>query len=462
MNQYNSEFVEIESGLTLTHLKLPQIKKLTAEIRMKRQVVVIGGGVIGAICALEAQKVGMQVTLLEPGIIDGEQSASYGNAGWLSSHSVLPPFESNIWRKIPNFVLDPLGPLAIRWKYLHKAIPWLARYVANNRSNMLILERARVLRSLLIDSPLLHQNIAKQVGAAHLIRQGVLHVFASRADFYRDAPAWEIRRQVGVKWRELGGDELHQVAPGLHARYQFGVIVDESGYCIDPSAYVKAIVEYACKLGVKVTAASACGFRIDAGRLRAVITGDSEIACDYAVIAAGARSKALAAHAGDRVPLETERGYHAQLYNPGQETGVPVMLTDYKVIVSPMQAGLKIAGQVEFAGLAALPNWRRAEALRKILKNTWNDLPDSIDSGHVKFWMGHRPSLPDCLPCIGYASASQNIVHAFGHAHIGLSASARTGLIVAKLLAGRDPELEIGPFNPRRFRNFLMNDRIIF
>jgi D-amino-acid dehydrogenase len=193
---------------------------------VSRHVVIIGAGLVGAISAVNALRDGHRVTLLESEAPGGEQASSYGNAGWLSSHSVIPPAEPGTWKKVPGFLLDPLGPLAIRWRYLPQIMPWLARYVAAGVTLERIAVIARALRTLLIDAPKLHFELAEQAGAAHLIeRNGLLHIYPSRADFDAQAPAWSVRRSVGVQWLELSEAELRHCEPALHERYRFGVRV---------------------------------------------------------------------------------------------------------------------------------------------------------------------------------------------------------------------------------------------
>jgi D-amino-acid dehydrogenase len=182
-----------------------------------------------------------------------------------------------------------------------------------------------------------------------------------------------------------------------------------------------------------------------------VQTDQGEIPCDKAVICAGARSRPLAAAAGDRVPLETERGYHAVLEAPEAAPRTPLMPYDGKMAITVTEAGLRCAGQVEIAGLEAAPNWKRAEILRDHLLRCFPTLPRNLPAERVKLWMGHRPSMPDGLPCLGLSRATPDVVHAFGHGHVGLVAGPRTARLAGALLAGTEPEIPLGPYDPRRF-----------
>ncbi|WP_407174470.1 NAD(P)/FAD-dependent oxidoreductase [Bradyrhizobium sp. STM 3562] len=415
-----------------------------------RHVAIIGAGAVGVISAIEALRDGHRVTLIDPGEPGGTQAASYGNAGWLSSHSVIPPAEPGVWKKVPKYLMDPLGPLAIRWSYLPRVLPWLIRYLLSGWTEAKVEATARALRPLLKDAPALHKKLAEEAGVPDLIeRNGVLHVFPSRAPFDDDL-GWRIRKRVGVEWLELSADEMRQREPDLHPRYTFGLLVEEAGRCRNPGNYIAALARLALSRGAQRVAAKATALKLQNGRLVSVVTDRGEIACDAAVVAAGARSKALAASVGDNLPLETERGYHVVIEDPGTGPRTSMMVSDAKMVVNWTDQGLRAAGTVEIAGLEAPPNWKRADILRDNLFSMFPKLAKDVPASRIKTWFGHRPSMPDGRPCIGYARASKDIVYAFGHGHIGLVGSARTGRLVAQLLGHREPEIPLGPFSPDR------------
>ncbi|WP_245185862.1 NAD(P)/FAD-dependent oxidoreductase [Falsiroseomonas frigidaquae] len=415
-------------------------------------VVVIGAGIIGAATALGALREGFRVTILEPGDPGGEQAASYGNGCWLSPMSVIPPAGPGLWKKVPKFLADPLGPLAIRWSYLPKVLPWLARYLWAGWTEAKVLRAAQALRPLLVGSPALHKELAEQAGVGHLIeRRGLVYIYENRAQFESEALAWRVRKQVGIEWLELDADEMRQREPDLDRRYTFGAMVEEGGHCRDPGAYVAALVAQARAEGAKLLRDAATGFRIEQGRLKAVLTRSGELLCDHAVIAAGAYSRKLAAAVGSDVPLETERGYHAMVADAEAGPRTPMMPYDGKMSITWTDRGLRCAGQVEIAGLDAAPNWKRAEILRDHLLRSFPGLPRDLPASRVKMWMGHRPSMPDGLPCLGPSAATPDVLLAFGHGHTGLVAAPRTAHAIVDLLAGRTPDLPMEPFRPERF-----------
>ena len=406
---------------------------------------------MGACAALEGLARGWQVTILDPGPPGGPQAASYGNGCWLNPLSVIPPALPGLWKKLPRFIADPLGPLAIRWRYLPRVVPWLVRYLASGWTEARVLRSARALRALLVGAPARHMALAREAGVEHLIQHtGLMYVWADRAGFEAEALAWRVRGAVGCTWRELDADALRQQEPALDRRYRFGVMTDEGASCTDPGAYVAALVALAQSRGARLVTAAASGFRIEAGRLRAVTIQSGEVLADRALIAAGARSKPLAAAAGDDLPLESERGYHAEIIAPEVANRTPLMPFDGKMSVMRTAGGLRVAGQVEIAGLDAEPDWRRADILRDHLLRTVPGLPPNLPPERIRVWLGHRPSMPDGLPCLGLSRASPDIVHGFGHGHVGLVGGPKSAALAVGLLAG-ETLVEAAPFSPRRF-----------
>lgn len=414
--------------------------------------VVIGAGIVGVCCALALQRGGWRVSLLEPGVPGGEQAASYGNGGWLSPASVVPMSMPGLWKKVPGYLLDRDGPLVIRWSALPRLMPWLLRFVHAGATVARVEATARALSALLHDAPQRHAALAAQASVGGLIRQdGLLYAYPSRADFEAEALAWRLRRDNGVLWQEWDAATLQARVPALSARYRFGAWVADGGHCQDPGAYVAALAALAQAQGAQLVRGRALGFVFDADRLQAVRTAAGPLDCDLAVVAAGVHAKGLAHAAGDRVPLQSERGYHVELSAAPDLLPMPVMPSDGKMANISMDGRLRIAGQVELASVEAAPDWRRVAVLLRHARSTYGAVASLAADTPQRHWMGHRPSTPDGRPVIGRSQRSAQLLYAFGHGHVGLAAGPATGQLVAELAAGQAPSVDLGLYSPRRF-----------
>ena len=339
---------------------------------MSRHLVIIGGGIIGACTAIEARRDGWPVTLLEPGEPGGTQAASFGNGGWISPASIIPISMPGLWRKVPGYLRDPLGPLTIDWRALPRLAPWLIRFLRAGATEARVTRTARNLNLLLADAPQRHLALAAEAGVGHLIRQtGLLYPYPSRAAFLAEALAWKLRRQNGVEWIELNDHELATAEPHLDPRYRFAIKVTRGAHCSDPGGYTAALVAHAESIGAVRMRGDATGFEVAQRRLTAVHSSAGRLPCTHAVIAAGIGSARLAKMLGDTIPLAAERGYHVRMAASNIGPTLPKMPSDGKKALTPMQGGLRSAGQVQLADPSAEPDWRRAEVLLEHLRRAF-------------------------------------------------------------------------------------------
>jgi D-amino-acid dehydrogenase len=415
-------------------------------------VAVIGAGIVGLCAALEIQRAGHHVLLVEPGEPGGRQAASYGNATWINPGAIAPISLPGLWRKVPGFLLDRTGPFTLRWRDLPGHAGWLLRFLVAGRDWERIEACARLRYPLCKDTVTDHRAYAAEAGVGDLIRQqGLVYVYPDRSGFAAESRIWAMRRALGIRFSEIEEAELRWLQPELSPRYRFGARLDDAGQIADPGAYCAALARLLVARGAELVAARATGFVIEGGRLKAVETDKAPLPCHRAVLAAGIGSGALARRAGDRVPLVSERGYHVVIPGPGLELGAGLMPSDGQMGVVSTPQGLRLAGQVELAAPSAAPDWRRAEILLAYARKMFPEQAKRFDAARIDRWMGNRPSTPDGLPCIGYASDSADIVHAFGHAHTGLSQGPATGKLVATLIDGREPPFDPAPYSARRF-----------
>ena len=416
---------------------------MTAE--RKTTVAIVGAGIVGVSTAIWLQRDGHEVILIDrkgPG-----EGTSHGNGGVLASCSIVPVTVPGLLGKAPRMLFDPNQPLFLKWGYLPKLLPWLIRYLGHAKEGAMR-TRAAAMASLIGDSLADHQALSEGTGAeGYVVPSDYLFLYRDRAHYEGDALGWQVRREHGFTWDEMEGAAFHAYDPAYGSSIGFAARVPDHGRISDPGAYVKALAAHAEREGARIIKAEVTGFAREGGEITGVRAGGDTIPCDAAVLATGAWSKALAADLGVQAPLESERGYHLELWEPSVMPRSPVMVAAGKFVATPMEGRLRLAGVVEFGGLDAPPS-RAPFALLE--RNIRAAIPRLSWKKTVE-WMGHRPSLTDSLPVIGPAPALGGAFLAFGHDHVGLTGGPKTGRLVAQLVAGRRPNTDLAPYSPARF-----------
>lgn len=409
-------------------------------------IAVIGTGIVGTCTAAWLQREGHRITFVDP--IDAGEACSFGNAGSLSPSACLPVGMPGVWKKAPAWLLDPLGPLTVRWTYLPAALPWLLRFVRHSKTAEVV-RIATALRGLLAPIFESYQPLLDHAGAQALVRRtGCLYVYSSREAAAQWKWGMDLRRSLGVALRDVDRDELESLEPDLKGAFRFGILAPENGSTVDPSALVKALHARCLADGAGHLKRRVTGFELRDGLVQALrLDGAESLAVDGVVVAAGAWSARLATQLGARVPLETQRGYHVTVKSSNLALRHTVMAVEHNLMVNPMAMGLRLAGSVELAGLQAPPNYARAD----VLLRKGRELFPHLDASETTQWMGHRPCLPDSLPVIGRAPQAENAWLGFGHGHVGMCGGATTGREIAHLVAGRAPQVDLAPFSPLRF-----------
>lgn len=406
---------------------------------------VVGGGLVGVCCALALRRDGHDVVLFEPGEIGG--GASFGNAGIMSSGGCVPiAMPGTIW-KVPRMLADPEGPLVLRWHYLLAAMPWLARFVwASRRAEV---ERISMALATLLShaQPAYRSFLDDDAYRTYVASRGLLFPYKSETAFAAAAPARELRQRRGVAFEVLDREAVRRTEPALSPDHVAGVYFPEARHTVDPSALARHFAAEFRRLGGEIVHERVERLHFDASSRPVAVTQRGPRPMDKVVIAAGAWSKRLAQDCGASLPLDTERGYHVTLPEPGISVGVPMISGDHSIAITPMAVGLRISGTVEFAGLRAAPDYRRANRILGIAER----LLPGLHTTRARRWLGFRPSMPDSLPVIGAGTARPNALFAFGHGHLGVTYAAITGMLVADLVASRQPPIDLTPFSPRRF-----------
>ena len=409
-----------------------------------RRVVVLGAGVVGMACALYLQQAGFRVTVIDrngPG-----EGCSKGNAGVFAIDHVIPLAAPGILRDVPGMLFDPLGPLRIHWRYLPRLMPWLFRFLAAARPRRAE-EVSQALAALLGSALDAWRPLLAQSKAEKLVRTGGWLVVYRSEKRYR-AAAWERAwiQRLGVRIEDLSTEALHQFVPALDPAVRFGARFPEAEFSVNSYELVQAMAAAFVGAGGAIQRAEVKQAGADDAGVW-VKTDEGENRSDMLVLAMGAWSGPLAAQLGNPVPLDTERGYHVTLPQSGVEIPCPIMSGDYKMIATPMNVGLRFAGTVEFAGLEAPPDYRRARVMVERGRRVFR----SLDDTGATEWMGFRPTLPDFLPVIGRSPKFDNVLFAFGHQHLGLTLAGITGRVITDLASGRAPELNLEPYRIERF-----------
>ena len=412
---------------------------------MKKNVTVIGAGIVGMATASYLRRDGHDVTVVTlhpPG-----EYCSFGNAGMLNNAGCVPQAMPGVLWKVPGYLTDPLGPLVVRWPYLVKAMPWMLRFLAN--ANARQAEHASIaLYSLIRDTVPTYRELVKWAGATDLVRRsGYLVAYDSERGYQDDTLAWRLRRDRGVKTEVLDGAGIRRLMPQLGPDYVRGVHVLDQGYVANPERLVKALAARFQKDGGIILQRKVLDIETGEGGVTALATDAGRLPVETLVVCAGVHSSELTGKLGEPVPIEAERGYHVTYSDPGLQLPMPVHVSDAKVFVTPMEMGVRVAGQAEFSGIYAEPNYQRAAVLEIHMKRMF----PQVRMADSTRWMGRRPSTPDSLPVIGVSMKQKDVYYGFGHGHLGLCGGAPTARLIADLIAGRPPAIDLAPFRVNRF-----------
>ena len=412
-------------------------------LSQRLDVIVAGAGVIGLTIALRLADEGRRVVLIDPEVPGS--GASWGNAGTIADYATSPVGTPDVLRDLPRLLTDRHSPLAIHRPSLVSLLPWLARFAQQSLPGRAA-ANAAALAALLSDAGPLWTTLAARLGAEAMLQdRGCLYLYATEAQARAAAPGLAARRALGVEVDQIDATALAALEPGLPPMAGGAAFFRGAQFITDPGAMMAALTRAALQAGVEITRGRAT--LLERTAVGVVVKGPGLLrTARTVVIAAGARSRALARIAGDRVPLDTERGYHLEWDMDRPPVTRPACPVSRGFYLCPMQGRLRVAGTVELGGLDAPPSPHRLQRLAEGARALFPTLgePD-------RTWMGLRPSMPDSLPVIGPSKGGAQVIHAFGHGHIGLTLAPRTATMVADLIAGRDPGPAITPCLPARF-----------
>lgn len=412
-----------------------------------RHVVVIGAGIVGLATAHHLLREGVRVTLVDR---DPEgDKASFGNAGGIAVTEVIPASVPGLLWKVPGWLLDPLGPLAIRPGHAPRLIPWLLRFSRAGKPS----EVKRIAAALAVLNARVYEDLLPLLAEhglhGELQQRGALTVYENATAFDQDAAQWDLKRACGVEVHRLNGNEAREIEPALAQSITRGVFTPQWSHVRDPKRLVDKLRRSLIDRGLCIQVGEVCAIRSgpEGGAVSAGLGDGRWLLADKLVVAAGAWSGLLARNVGDKVLLESERGYNTTLPTPGVSLSREVIFAERHFVATPLSCGLRIGGAAEFGGLHAPANFKRSQALARLAARYLPGL--HTDGGTC--WAGHRPATPDSLPVIGASPRNPAVIYAFGHGHLGLTQGATTGRLVSDIALGKPPLIDLAPYAISRF-----------
>ena len=408
-----------------------------------KSVGVVGAGIQGVCIGLQLIKKGVPVTIFDKN--DPGKMTSYGNAGHFSPYAVVQLNRPDVIYDIPKMLLSSYGPLALKWNYIPKMIPWILKYLKSSTKKSMI-HTAKYMHQILDLSLDAYDEILKEINTSELVeRKGIIYIWTNKNLKSRNLEI-KIRNDLGIKQKLLSKEQILELEPNLSPVFDAGVIYDYAYHARDPHGIVKKLFELFLKLGGKFE-------KNEVQTIKQTKIGETEITTDLKtfkfekiVLACGAFSKKFTDQLGEKIPLDIERGYHVHYKNMDHLLKRPVIFLDRGFGMTPMNQGLRAVGTVELGGLKNPLNKKRIDYIDKCAKELLPQLGDFHDE-----WLGFRPTLPDFLPVIGPSLKNKNIIYAFGHHHLGWTLGAITGKIVSRIVNEEKTNLDLSPYSSSRF-----------
>lgn len=411
----------------------------------QNDIIVIGAGVIGISTALALQANGLSVCVLDRKGVAAE--ASQGNAGAFAFTDIVPLATPGIMRKAPKWLLDPLGPLSIPPSYALKIAPWMLRLWRASWQDRYAASLAAQAALMKVSQAALERQIKSVHGEEMILREGQLQLYEGEKEYKESLSGWKLRGQHGVDFNLLQSPEaIAEIQPGLDPRFTHASFTPKWMNTCDPEKWAEHLARSFVERGGTIDIDNVKSLSQEQDQVR-LSTSSGIRQAKQVVIAAGAWSHHLARTLGDKIPLETERGYNTTLPKGAFELKTHLTFGGHGFVVTKISGGVRVGGAVELGGLKLRPNYRRAEIL---LKKAAQFIPDLKTQGG-EHWMGFRPSMPDSLPVIGHASNNSKVIYAFGHGHLGLTQAAGTAELVASLVMKSETAMPVAAFSAQRF-----------
>ncbi|WP_420407306.1 NAD(P)/FAD-dependent oxidoreductase [Hoeflea sp.] len=409
-------------------------------------VTIVGAGIVGIATAALLAEAGHSVTVIDRSGIAEETSK--GNAAAFAFSDIMPLASPKIMTKAPKWLLDPLGPLSIRPSYLPRLAPWLWQFwkaSLPSRFEASISAQSALMR--LAETEMM--ALVGRAGIETMVRHdGSLELYESEAELKAAEAGWQRRADAGIAFEHVRGDRLAELQPGLSRQFVAGTFVPGWKTVSDPHAFALAIWAYAERLGAVFTRDEVVAIETGGGGPSVRLGSRASHTSDRLIVCAGAWStRLLNPLTRLQIPLETERGYNTTLPPATFPLNRQLIFGNHGFVITPLETGIRVGGAVELAGLDLAPNYARSKTM---LEKAARFLP-GLKTGGGTEWMGFRPSMPDSLPVIGSLPENSSILVGFGNGHLGLTQSAAMGRLLANLVDGQTPAIDIAALRPDRF-----------
>ena len=409
----------------------------------KLKVGIVGAGIQGISNALFLQKKGFDVTIFDREN-PGSPVASYGNAGHFSPYASLSLNRTDILLDVPAMLMSSTGPLALKWNYVPKMIPWFMKFILNTTKNKMM-HTAKNMHQILDLALPAYDELFDEVDIEGLVEnKGILYIWNDQDLKSRELEI-NVRKELGVQQQLVNKKEIHDLEPNIKHFYHAGVYYPYARHARNPKKILLKFFDLFLKKGgqFKKTDVKSIDFQDEQPILK---TDTDKFLFDKLVIACGAFSKKLTDNLDEKIPLDTERGYHVHFKDCDHLLQRPVIFSNRGFGITPMEQGLRVVGTVEFGGLKNPLSKSRIKNLINNAKYMLGDLPDHEDE-----WLGFRPTLPDFLPVMGPSKNHKNVFYCFGHHHLGWTLGPISGKIVSGMIAKENTNLNLAPYSSTRF-----------
>ena len=417
---------------------------MNEDVELKSSIGVIGAGIQGICISLCLIEKGFKVTLIdrdEP----GKESASYGNAGHFSPYASVPINRPDVLVDVPSMLLSSTGPLALKWNYIPKMIPWFLKFIKNCSSKNMM-HTAKYMHQILDLALPAYDELFEKIDISGLVESKGIIYFWTDKDLKSRELENNIRNELGIKQQLLTPHEIHDLEPHIKQIYHGGVLYPNARHARNPKKILLKLFDSFLKKGglFEKQNVQTIGFKSD--NKPVVKTELNFYTFNKLVVACGAFSKRLTDQVDEEIPLDTERGYHVHFKGHDHLLSRPVIFLNRGFGITPMEQGLRVVGTVEFGGLDNPPSKKRIMNLVNSAKYLFPEL-----GKHEDEWLGFRPTLPDFLPVIGPSKNHKNLFYSFGHHHLGWTLGAISGKIIAGMIAKENTNLDLSPYNSLRF-----------